>query len=94
MGEKVRKLKGDEYGFYCPGCETWHRIDGGAGGWYFNGDYERPTFIPDLLNATTELDRVPHRCHLSIVKGRIRYYDDCSHEFAERYISMEDVEDV
>lgn len=38
--------------FWCPGCNSAHRIQHGAGAgprWSWNGDAERPTFSPSVL---------------------------------------------
>ena len=34
------------YAFYCPACETVHRV---TDGWQFNGDFDKPTFSPSIL---------------------------------------------
>lgn len=56
---KVKDEGEGMYSFYCPGCDFLHvyyvnspHWKGGKGGWTFNGDMERPSFNPSLLNRT------------------------------------------
>lgn len=89
MGVKLRTAIGRNdiklYAFHCPGCKHSHTFDES---WTFNGDMEKPTFSPSLLNW---LPNDPYRCHLFIRDGKIEYLSDCSHELAGKIIDMEDV---
>lgn len=86
------------YVFWCPGCEEHHmyftahsplRTQGPN--WTFNGDMDRPTFTPSLLNAWTHGEsNEPRRCHLFITNGRIIYCGDCTHALAGRTVDMVD----
>lgn len=42
----LRIIEDDQLGFWCPGCENMHVLDGS---WNFNGDYNKPTFSPSIL---------------------------------------------
>jgi hypothetical protein len=45
----LRVIENEMVGFWCPGCEEIHVISVAAGGWFFNGDYDTPTFSPSIL---------------------------------------------
>lgn len=76
------------YSFYCPGCghdHVYYVI--GKIKWEFNGDMDRPSFTPSLLNRWG--NRVPGyehtdhgggQCHLYVTDGKINYCGDCTHE--------------
>jgi Family of unknown function (DUF6527) len=69
------------YLFYCPGCEEIHSFRVGGDNkrpqWTFNGDVERPSFAPSLLNFTVYDEnnkRLPEGkrrtlCHLFVKTG-------------------------
>lgn len=42
----LRIAQGHRLVFWCPGCKSTHAVDAG---WYFNGNYARPTFSPSIL---------------------------------------------
>jgi hypothetical protein len=79
------------YAFHCPPCGFLHSFDAR---WTFNGDFDRPTFSPSLLNTTPNKPAPPgvvERCHLHVRDGKIQYCGDCSHEMSGQTIEMEDV---
>lgn len=90
--------------FFCRGCGGTHQVpfDNSTGlNWSFNGNKEKPTFTPSLLNtwsanpeAKEEFKewRKERRCHLFIVDGMIQYLSDCTHELAGQTIPMEEIE--
>ena len=48
----LRTAEGGLLHFWCPGCQTVHGIQHGAGPgprWTWNGNAERPTFSPSIL---------------------------------------------
>jgi Family of unknown function (DUF6527) len=72
--------------------------------WEFNGDLDKPTFKPSLLNTcVTESSRStmteglsePHpdpkqrRCHLVLTDGVIHYCGDCTHDLKGQSIPLE-----
>lgn len=97
---KLRKLKdGTSYAFYCPGCgheHVYHTV--GQVRWDFNGDMDKPTFTPSLLNRWGKYadpkwvepeDQHPDKpgswsgiCHLFVTNGVINYCGDCTHSYA------------
>ena len=87
-GQKLHKIGHDngkiQYLFWCPVCDHCHAYDES---WKFNGDYDKPTFTPSLLN-TKPNDR-KDRCHLFVTDGKIKYLNDCSHALAGQEIELQ-----
>lgn len=81
------------YDFMCPGCGYQHRYitryeSDQSKAWSFNGDMERPTFVPSLLYHKTDIQL---RCHCFVTDGQIQYCQDSEHSFAGKTIDMVDV---
>lgn len=94
MANKVQKVEGG-YMFFCDGCGHSHMFytdPGQKAQWEFNGDLENPTFSPSLINRSTPIKGDPHVCHLFVRDGVIEYLSDCTHSFAGKTVTMEDVE--
>lgn len=95
MGVKLYKAIDAEdnvcgYRFKCPGCGSSHVFrTTGKLIWKFNGDMEKPTFKPSLLNIWPGGKR---RCHLFVTDGKIEYLGDCTHHLAGQTIEMEDID--
>jgi len=73
--------------FYCPGCEISHVFYVGVPNypsWIFNGNLDKPTFTPSLLN----FGRI--RCHLFLTDGVLRFLSDCGHKLAGKNVSLVD----
>lgn len=95
---KLRKVQNKEkanicYLFHCPGCGHAHvmctkHIDPNWPIWTFNGDIEKPTFKPSLLNHIPGMNK---RCHLFITDGKIQYLNDCTHKLKGQTIEMVDL---
>jgi hypothetical protein len=58
------------FGFFCPGCECVHAIDGS---WRFNGDMDKPTIHPSVLAVGAI------RCHSYVTDGMIQFLGDSEH---------------
>lgn len=61
--------------------------------WYFNGDFERPTFSPSMLiqygdNENPETGHV--REHFFVRDGKIEYLPDCHHDMKGKTVDMID----
>jgi hypothetical protein len=73
------------YAFWCEGCGSYHLYDvgntDGHATWAFNGDFEKPTFLPSLLYTHS-------RCHLYVENGNIRYLADSPHSLAGKTIPL------
>ena len=75
-----------QYLIWCEGCGYEHAISPYVH--RFNGDFERPTFSPSLLN-----NHNPAKvCHSFIVDGKIQYLGDCFHQLAGQTVELMDVE--
>ena len=53
-------------------------------GWQFNGDVERPTFTPSVLEryGDSEVN------HYFVTDGRIQFLADCTHELAGQTVDL------
>ena len=54
-------------------------------GWQWNGDFERPTVTPSILNS-----RPGFINHVYITNGKIEYLNDCTHDMAGQRVDMVD----
>lgn len=97
------------YKFTCPGCSAFKasepdptRANDGTHGiptvgpnaWGFNGDVDRPTFTPSILQY--EIKRhdgtvYAPRCHSFVRDGRIEFSSDCGHALAGQTVDLPDV---
>jgi hypothetical protein len=65
-----------------------------ADGWQFNGNMEKPSFTPSLLNTgnyyneKTGQNDIECRCHLFVTDGKIQYCSDCTHELAGQTVEL------
>lgn len=79
------------YVFWCPGCKQSHvyYTEHPGGGWSFNGDLDRPTFNPSLLNTWEEgPEKTPRRCHLFLRDGQLEYCSDSLHSLAGQTVPL------
>lgn len=51
----------------------------------FNGNFEKPSFVPSLLCYG---DGYHPRCHLWITDGIIKFFDDCDHDLKGQTVPM------
>lgn len=103
LGSKLRSVQGGAVAFKCPGCNSMHRIVVSGSvrpRWGYNGDPDRPTFIPSILIRTgravdpsyePEPDDPPEVCHSFVTDGRIRFLDDCTHKLAGKTVELPDL---
>jgi len=95
MGIKVRKLaNGEGWVFHCPGCDSVHQCDGR---WSFNGNVERPTFGPVMINGRPSSHSIlvsrPHLnevCHSFVTDGRISFVPDSTHALKGQEVELPD----
>jgi hypothetical protein len=99
--KRVLNYDGQEYGyqFKCPGCKFLHifRTHNSKGEnrpiWTFNGNLEKPTFIPSLkLHYDAQEGRPGYCCHSIVTDGKIQFCSDCTHDLVNQ--TMELPEDV
>ncbi len=76
--------------FFCPGCETHHRIK--IGPWTYNGDPIRPTFNPSVMVSYGGSDG-NKVCHFFVKDGRIQYLMDSYHKYKGQTIDMPMLDD-
>lgn len=75
------------YAFFCPGCDGLHVFYvSGTVVWIFDGNLEKPSFSPSLLNT----GRVGRRCHLQLTTGTIYYYPDSDHALRGTSVELPD----
>lgn len=81
------------YVFHCPGCEHGHIFYvRGSVAWSFNGNVDRPTFQPSLLNTcANHPDPKQRRCHLYLTDSRLTFLADCSHDYAGKTFDLPEV---
>lgn len=78
--------------FNCPGCgcRHWVNINPNREGpkWSFNGDYDKPTFMPSIHVIT------PNKvCHSYIKEGQIEFLEDSYHNLKGQTVDLPDMED-
>ena len=92
------------YLFYCPGCEIGHSVgtEGGPPSWNFDGNLEKPTFLPSVRCFTEYSDednpdgspkKLPAGkqrtlCHLFVKEGMIQFLSDCEHTLAGKTVPL------
>lgn len=99
----VHKYSGGSefYAIFCPACKCTHRFTvasdkPGKAKWTFNGDLDKPTFNPSMVETCegwVDPDdkgfSIPsRRCHSWVRGGRIEFLSDCTHEFAGRTVDL------
>lgn len=89
------------YVFRCLGCGEIHQVavqpheNENGESWTFNGDLEKPTFNPSIVNrweSQPSTTKLPKRCHLYIVNGNILYLFDCTHDKAGEVVEIPEIE--
>lgn len=108
---KVKDEGDGMYSFYCPGCGHNHVFYTGlqyinTSRWHFNGDLNKPTFSPSLLNrwgkqadpnwqepgGAAPDNQWSGRCHLLVQDGVINYCGDCTHDYnGKQAVEMKDI---
>lgn len=91
---RVKNEDGSPHGWkvFCPACHSYHVFstdepneDGAR--WWFNGDKERPTFKPSMLERDGH-GATKRVCHSSVRDGRIHFHTDCTHDWAGRNVEL------
>lgn len=96
----LRSVEGGGLIFWCPGCHGAHQVNVGEGlgpRWDYNGDPNKPTFMPSVLVTYNGPDAgqdngdgraPPAVCHSFVTDGRIQFLSDCTHELAGRRVDI------
>jgi Family of unknown function (DUF6527) len=94
--EKAGQIVG--YMFDCPGCGIGHapyvkphKNPSGAS-WDFNGDMDKPTFMPSILVRVPFVDRPHLICHSFVKDGMIQFLSDCTHKLAGQTVEIPEIE--
>jgi hypothetical protein len=74
-----------------PGVEPDPSNDGPR--WQFNGDMEKPTFLPSILSKWQghDIPGKPQVCHSFVREGRIEFLTDCTHALAGKTVELPDL---
>jgi hypothetical protein len=61
--------------------------------WEFNGDIDRPTFSPSILQRLRFGDEPGERvCHSFVRDGHIQFLGDCTHHLANQTVELPELE--
>lgn len=61
--------------------------------WQWNGNREKPTITPSLLNRHVDHDtEIPFVCHLFVTDGMVQYLGDCTHKLAGQTVPIKNLE--
>jgi hypothetical protein len=86
----VKEIKNDKWhGFlvYCPACRHAHQYD--VGRWQFNGNFEKPTFTPSMLEYyTLQSGERKHVCHSFLTDGVWKFLSDCMHSMKDKEVPV------
>jgi hypothetical protein len=99
MGQAGRFLRRAAAGYvhWCPACEDVHGL---PDGWAFNGDLERPTFLPSFKHTLHRFrggltpeglgigPRYDHICHYMLTAGMLQFCGDCTHALAGQTVAL------
>jgi hypothetical protein len=97
----IKDKQGEGYFFYCPGCEMnhlvpvaytnehTHRKGKPKPTWRFNGDLDKPTFIPSYIIEWDGAEP-PQRCHCIIRDGELIFLVDSTHKLSGSRVKMQD----
>jgi hypothetical protein len=97
----ISDKQGEAYVFYCPGCEMSHIVPVKYASehthrngkvkptWRFNGNMDKPTFIPSFVIEWAGAEP-PQRCHCIIRDGELIYLVDSTHKLSGSRIKMKD----
>jgi hypothetical protein len=90
------------YAVRCPACTeidmgfahvfNLKRLDN-TPAWSFNGDFEKPTFIPSMLSTAKYGDPADGQtcvCHSHVRDGFIQYLADCTHSMKNQTVELPD----
>jgi len=84
--QESKDKKGFE--FNCPACQMVHSFPKDRA---WNKDADNPTLAQPLIitgHRTKGGNRVGYRCHLTIVGGVAKYYQDCTHKYADKELQL------
>lgn len=77
--------------FFCKGCGAQHGMKiSGDDPWFFDNDFHKPTILPSLvLSRVNEQGNTVIYCHVTIIGGVARYYNNSEHKLKGKDIPLE-----
>ncbi len=93
-GSRIKACEGNQWRFFCPGCQSSHII---GPDWQFDGNLERPTIAPSILvQGVADAfgdppDPTPTICHSFVRDGRIEFLTDSIHALAGQTVDLPEV---
>jgi len=92
---KLRKSGKDGWVFWCPGCDSVHRVDD-----TWSVDPTAVTINPSVLVNGADLGKPTEpmqpwnmRCHSFVKDGKIQFLDDCDHKLKGQTVELPYVEE-
>jgi len=87
-------FKGDleEPCIFCPGCKDTHVLPWKRGGWTFNGDTLKPTFMPSFRLYQDSV-KGSGLCHFILTDGVINFCTDSTHPLAGKSVPLPEFPD-
>ena len=86
---RLRTIEGypGAFSHYCPGCDMRHVL---PPGWTFNGNLERPTFVPSFRHQWGGEGK--KCCHYNLTDGQLFFHADSTHKLAGQTVELPDVD--
>jgi hypothetical protein len=75
--KEIRTAKAHLYFVYCPACKHAHQYE--ANRWKFNGNFDKPTFTPSMLEYYEYNGVRKFTCHTFLTDGIWQFLGDCTH---------------
>jgi len=85
---------------HVPGCFPYRMLPvlksgkrEGTPNWTWNGDVDKPTLKPSILSKAEYGETKELRiCHSFVTDGKIKFLNDCTHEFAGQTMDLLEVD--
>lgn len=87
-------VDGFAYSHWCPGCKHSHTyyVQCNNHTWTFDGNLDKPTFAPSMLEYYTKKDGTRVTCcHYFLKEGIIEFLGDCPHELKGQHVPLPDI---
>lgn len=82
----------EQISFWCPGCNDMKTVPSKR--WNWNGDLEKPTLSPSILQRTGPFpDGHTDICHCFVKDGNIEFCGDCTHD-KRGVMPLPNIEDI
>lgn len=94
MSKLIYHNNGFSVSFFCPACNSPHTIDNRK--WKLKDEDGIITISPSVL-LTGVSDIYPEKnkiCHSFVENNKIKYLNDCTHEFAGKEVELPDMPEI